>query len=563
MNGQMAFSQLDRDKILGKMTADTFDLVIIGGGITGAGAARDAASRGMKVALVEARDFAEGTSSRSSKLVHGGIRYLENMEFGLVFEALSERRLLFELAPHLVHPLRFVLPLYKDGRVGMFKMGLGMWLYDALSMFEAPELHEHLSASESIERLPLLKTNGLLGSYVYSDAYMDDARLVIETMRSAVALGAACINHVAATDADFVEGKVQSVGCIDKLTGRRLHIRARHVVSTVGPWTDQLAPKLVGEWRNIMRPTKGVHLTFDRKRLSLNQAVVMAADKEKRIVFGIPRHEMTIIGTTDTDFSGDPADVATTKEDVEYLMNIANEYFPGARLTADDIIASYAGVRPLVDDGAESESKTSREHLIHRDPKNVTFVAGGKYTTYRLMAEQTLKTVLEGFSIEDQVRFGKSDTKKPLNKLATVSKIVDCLRQSSDWSREFGLSRSVVENLVQRHGEEAYQILREAADTSPIRVSESALDRMWMVEAIHAIRHTMCGDLIEFYMRRTPLFLSRPDHGLIHIANLSRVFADELGWNDTKRQEESAKLQVHIRNELAWKLRFGSNSSSV
>jgi glycerol-3-phosphate dehydrogenase len=549
------FSQLDRDKILGRMSTETFDLVIVGGGITGAGTARDAASRGMKVALVEARDFAEGTSSRSSKLIHGGIRYLENLEFHLVFEALSERRLLFELAPHLVHPLRFVLPLYKDSRVGMFKMGLGMWLYDALSMFEAPELHERLNAKESLERLPLLQSQDLVGSYVYSDAYMDDARLVIETLRSAVALGAACINHVTADDAELLEGKIHSIGCTDKLSGRRLRIKARHVVSTVGPWTDIVAPKLVGEWRNIMRPTKGVHLTFDRKRLQLSQAVVMASDDEKRIVFGIPRNEMTIIGTTDTDFSGDPADVTTTKEDVEYLLKVAGEYFPGAKLTVDDIIASYAGVRPLVDDGSESESKTSREHVIHRDPKNVTFVAGGKYTTYRLMAQQTVETALEAFSIEDQVRFGRGDTKRPLNDLATIATIADALRAAKDWSKEFQLAQTSIEQLITRHGLEAYEML-EAARRSSTPLGESSADRMWEIEARHATRHTMCLDLIDFYARRTPLFLARPDHGLIHIAQLSRVFAIELGWSDSKRQEEAARLQAYIRHELAWKQRF-------
>lgn len=556
------FSQHDRDFILGRLTTEIFDLVIIGGGITGAGAARDATSRGMKVALIEARDFAEGTSSRSSKLVHGGIRYLENFEFGLVFEALSERRLLFELAPHLVHPLRFVLPLYRGGRVGMFKMGLGMWLYDALSMFEAPELNERLNVSESLERLPLLQSKDLLGSYVYSDAYMDDARLVIETLRSAVAQGAASVSRVSADDADMVEGKVHSVGCTDKLTGRRFRVRGRHVISTVGPWTDLVAPRLVGEWRKILRPTKGVHLTFDRKRLHLNQAVVMAADKEKRIVFGIPRHEMTIVGTTDTDFSGDPADVNTTPDDVEYLLRIAAEYFPGAKLTANDIISSYAGVRPLVDDGSAHESKTSREHMIYRDPRNVTFVAGGKYTTYRLMAQQTVETALEAFSIDDQVRFGKPDTKNPLNPLATNASIEECLRSSGEWSREFGLSEEAIVALIGRHAAEAYTMLKDAG-RMPMPIGEGSMERMWAVEARHAIHYTMCLDLIDFYARRTPLFLARPDHGLIHIAQLSRVFAHELGWSDSRRQEEAARLQSYMRHELAWKQRIGISSSSA
>jgi glycerol-3-phosphate dehydrogenase len=555
--------------MIDRLSHESFDLVVIGGGITGAGVARDASSRGMKVALVEAADFAQGTSSRSSKLIHGGIRYLENLEFGLVFEALSERRLLFEIAPHLVHPLRFVLPLYRDGRVGMFKMGLGMWLYDALSMFEAPELHERLNAEESLERLPLLQRRGLLGSFVYSDAYMDDDRLVFETLRSAAQSGAVSVNYAAAETANFVDGKVVSIGCVDRISGQTFTVSGRHFISTVGPWTDLVASRLLGSWRRVLRPSKGIHLTFDRRRLQTHQAVVMAADKDKRIVFGIPRHEMTIIGTTDTDHSGDPNDVCVTEHDVRYLLHIANEYFPGAKLTADDIISSYAGVRPLVDDGAETESKTSREHLIFRDPRNVTFVAGGKYTTYRLMAQQTVEAVLDHFSVEDQVRFAKANTKCALNPLASVEKMDDARRLSSLWADQFGLARESVDFLIDRHGGEALALL-ERGEAQRITGSDglstygrNADERIFALEARHAIRETMCFKLVDFYQRRTPLFLARVDHGLSLIAFLSRVFAQELGWSDSKRQEEASAVQTQIRRDLGWKQKFGIDPSSL
>jgi glycerol-3-phosphate dehydrogenase len=555
------FSPNDRSRILARMgsekAGDEFDLVVIGGGITGAGVARDAASRGMKVALVEMRDFSQGTSSRSSKLIHGGIRYLENFEFGLVFEALSERRLLFEIAPHLVHPLRFVIPLYKSGRVGMFKMGLGMWAYDALSMFEAPELHERLSAKESVERLPLLQKNELLGSYVYSDAYMDDDRLTIETLRSAVKQGALCLNYVSADNAERDEqGQVRAIHCTDQLTGKKLKIRGRHFVGTLGPWTDSVAPKLVGDWRKILRPTKGIHLTFDRKRLPLHQAVVMGA--EKRIVFGIPRHEMIIIGTTDTDFSGDPNDVGTTPDDVNYVLGVAEKYFPGAKLTSDDIIASYAGVRPLVDDGSSSESKTSREHLIVKDPHNVTFIAGGKYTTYRRMAEDVVKAALDSFPIEDRVRFGRNDTKRPLNDEATQSKIADTFRDAQRLVNSYGLSPESTHFLIERHGGEAKRILQEGARA----VGQNDEERLWALEVHQAIHQTMCLNLVDFYVRRSPLFLARRDHGQSLIGFIGEAFAAELGWSDSKRQEEISSLQAFIRHELNWKQSFGIKPSS-
>jgi len=552
----VAFSFVERDKWISKFERETYDLIIIGGGITGAGVARDAASRGMKVALIEARDFAFGTSSRSSKLIHGGIRYLENLEFRLVFEALSERRLLFENAPHLVHPLRFVLPLYRGGRVGMFKMGLGMWLYDALSLFEAPEPHERLSASETMLRLPLLKESDLLGSYVYSDAYMDDDRLVLETLRSAADFGAEAVNYVRATGAikEASGGRLIGVLAEDVIGRRPLKIFGRHIISTVGPWTDELASRLIDSWKNILRPSKGVHLTFSRDRIPLQQAVVMAADHEKRIVFGIPRHEMVIVGTTDTDFQSDPSEVTTNSEDVSYLLRVANEYFPGAKLTADDIIATYAGVRPLVDDGSESESKTSREHLILRDPRNVTFVAGGKYTTYRRMAEETVEVALEAYSVEEQVRFQKPNTKLPLNPLASLDSLHVARRNVSQVSQEFAQPESLVSALVERHALETESIL-ERLVTHPLASRDlPPTIKLWMAEVLHAVEETMCLSLCDFYFRRSPLFLSQPDHGVSMLPTLARVMQSALGWNDQQKEAEIQKLQELMQWELGWKM---------
>ena len=393
------FSFDSRQKYWNDLGQSEFVLVIIGGGINGAGVARDASSRGMKVVVVEAHDFASGSSSRSSKLIHGGIRYLENMEFKLVFEALNERTKLFQIAPHLVHPLRFMIPLYEDSRVGMFKMGLGMWLYDALSLFQAPEMHERLSADQSFERMPLLEKNHLKGSYVYSDAYTDDDRLVHETLRSAHEMGAIALNYVKAIKANFdSSGRIQSVVVQDTLTGKEKSIRAKHVVGSVGPWTDLLGEDFFPQWKKVLRPTKGIHITVSRERLPLSSAVVMAAEKSDRIVFGIPRHEMVILGTTDTDFNQNPGEVVSTAEDVKYLLGVVHQYFPGANLKAEDIMATYAGVRPLVNDGSSVEGKVSREHTIWTlEDRHMTFVAGGKYTTYRLMAQEVVDKVLKMF----------------------------------------------------------------------------------------------------------------------------------------------------------------------
>jgi glycerol-3-phosphate dehydrogenase len=426
----------DRQSSLAKMREETFDLAIIGGGINGAGVARDAASRGMKVALVEAKDFASGTSSRSSKLIHGGIRYLENLEFGLVFEALSERQLLFEIAPHLVHPLRFMIPIYKGGRVPAWKMRMGMWIYDALSLFEAPELHTFLDPHETELEMPALQTHQLEGVLAYYDAYMDDDRLVLETMRSARALGAEIASYTKVTGAQTgADGKIVALKCEDTLTRQTFDLKARHFIGGAGPWTDKLGLDLFKDWKKMLRPSKGVHLTFRRERFPLKDAVVMGA--ESRIVFAIPRHEMVIVGTTDTDYSGDPGQVRTEKEDVRYLLQVIERYFPGVKISHGDIVGCYAGVRPLIDDGAKTESKTSREHSIWTDPRGITFVAGGKYTTYRNMARQTVDVALHSFTSEDQAKFAHSNTEVPLNPLVSEVLLERAKRECARWAEDF------------------------------------------------------------------------------------------------------------------------------
>ncbi len=589
-----SFSHRERCQNFDRITSgEIFDLAVIGGGIAGAGVARDAASRGMSVVLMDSHDFAFGTSSRSSKLIHGGIRYLEKLEFHLVFEALRERHLLFEIAPHLVHPLRFMIPIYKNSRVGMFKMGLGMWLYDILALFEVPQMHERLSAQVSLQRHPTLDPQGLCGSYVYSDAYMDDDRLVIETLRSAHEFGACCINYMSvgkATTEVMTEKERAARRCIvrlecrDELDRKKLYeVRAHHVVSTVGPWTDGLAPHLVDSWRSRLRPSKGIHITVSRARLPMQEAVVLAAQDSSRIIFMIPRHEMILIGTTDTDYQGDPAEVVAHAKEIFYLLKIVNSYFPTAKLTEKDIISSYAGVRPLVDDGASTESQASREHAIIEGSQNITFLIGGKYTTYRRMAEQTMEVVLKLWSPEDQVQFARSQTKRPINSKVTLDKLRESLWQVEERAKEWAVDSQEVEKLVHRHGGEAYELLGRWLESwrdrvrgqgrdrtkelealglpsltlplplsSPSPPSLSPLPLFIFIEARHALENTMCLHLKDFYFRRMPLFLSEKDHGLSYLEALADIFADALDWTLEQRQNQMDDVKLAIAKELHW-----------
>ncbi len=548
-----AFSFVQRQKIIDHAPQTNYDLIIIGGGITGAGAARDAAGRGLKVLVIEKDDFAQGTSSRSSKLIHGGIRYLENYEFGLVFEALSERRTLFEIAPHLVHPLRFVLPLFEGGRVGMFKMGLGMWVYDALALFEAPEMHRHLDKQESLDQLPLLKDQGLMGSYAYYDAYMDDDRLVLETLRSANENGAHAVNFVKAEAPIWENGKISGLNCVDKKSGKTFQVKAPHILSCVGPWTDEVGRMLLPDWKNKLRPSKGIHLTLRKERLPLKDAVVMAADAEKRIVFGIPRHEMVIIGTTDTDYKDDPSNVKSLDSDVKYLLKIVNEYFPKAKLTEMDVIASYSGVRPLVHDGSESESATSREHMIESDERGVTFVAGGKYTTYRSMAQECIEEVLDYMKLEDQVKFAKNNTREALNPLATPSIFQQKEAYVEQWKSKLGLSHKTASLIFDRHAKEGEHLIARMRRRKEKFPNKGEVSLHWEAEVEHAIDNTMCLGLLDFYLRRSPLFLSEEDHGFGLMENLADVFVERLGWTNSERTQQFNALQKYLEFEMGWR----------
>lgn len=537
-----SFSPSDRIQNIEKMKTQEFDLLIIGGGINGAGVARDACMRGMKVALIEARDFASGTSSRSSKLIHGGIRYLENKEFHLVFEALSERRKLLEMAPHLVHPMKFLIPLYQGGRVGMGLMGLGMWLYDLLSLFDAPESHDRLSVPEVKEFAPSVNDKNLLGAYTYSDAYMDDDRLTIETLRSANEYGLIAANFVSAEGCVLSDKKkVRLVNAVDERTGKKFQIKAKHILSTVGPWTDELGQKFFTDWKAKLRPTKGVHLTFKQERFPLPCAVVMAA--EQRIVFAIPRHEMVIVGTTDTDFKDSPSNVSVTNEDIEYLLSVINKYFSVLKIQKEDIVSSYAGVRPLVRDDAGSEGKTSREHTILTDGYGVTYVMGGKYTTYRRISEDTMKEILSHWPIEKRVEWGRCSTDLPLNPQITVSMFANIEKYTKALASVGNIPRAEALKLLDRHGREAFAIVQA------FKGLQTAIE----FEAAHAILSTMCHDLTEFFTRRVPLFLATKDHGLDHLDKVVHVFRTFLGWSEAETQAQILNYKDYIEKELSWK----------
>lgn len=528
-----------RNMQISQMAEGVFDLIVVGGGITGAGVARDAAMKGLSVCLVERGDFGEGSSSRSSKLAHGGLRYLENFEFDLVSEALHERQNLLEMAPHMVKPLRFLMPLYKGDRVGPLKMKAGMVLYDLLSSFKTPKFHESISGKEIKKRYPKIKSEGLKSGFLYSDALMDDDRLVYETLSSAVEHGAVVASYVSAEKFKVNEGVCELI-CEDKMSGESFVVRGRHTASCVGPWTDLFAKKVSPDWKERMRPSKGIHITLPKSILNLDTAVVMASDKEKRILFCIPREGFDIVGTTDTDFSKNPEKVSSKKEDVEYVLDILNEYYPDVKISATDILFSYSGVRPLVNDGSEDESKVSRSHWIQTDSENhVTYISGGKYTTYLAMAEHCVKDILKNS------KFLKSKAKRVNTRVPFVQlnskENIDFAKVRIAESGLVSWSPEEVESFVERHGAQGFLFAHKWPGRSLVQL-----------EALIAVHHYFCGTLKDFYFRRVPYLLQGLDFAEKTYDEVFSVFQEELNWSEAELGRNKKELQAAIDFETGW-----------
>lgn len=366
-----------------------FDLLIIGGGIVGAGVARDAALRGLRTLLVEQGDFASGTSSRSSRLLHGGLRYLAQGRLGLVHEASVEKMRIHQIAPHLAAPLPFIFPTWRGGGWPRWMMGIGVHIYALLCTGRNLGPSSMLSRERVLNLLPGPRPEGLTGGARYFDGLTNDARLVLDTLRSAEAAGATLMNYVSFVESSDPAGGMRRCTLRDALTGQPMEVRARTIVNASGPWANRLKRSQVR-----LRLTKGVHLVIERRRLPVPDAVALPVGD--RIVFIIPWGERAILGTTDTDYSGDPATVRTSDEDIQYLLRIINGAFPQARLERADLIASWAGVRPLIakrSDAAGAPSDISRAHQIRQSEPGWFDVAGGKLTTYRRMAEQTVDSV--------------------------------------------------------------------------------------------------------------------------------------------------------------------------
>ena len=526
-----------------------FDLAIIGGGVIGAGIARDAASRGLKVALFEKYDYASGTSSRSTRLIHGGLRYLEMLDFGLVRMDLKEREILLKIAPHLVRPLAFIVPFYRRSLFYRFKLTIGMWLYDWLSFDKSLPNHKNFNKKQTLELEPSLRSEGLQGSQMYYDGQVPLAeRLNFENIYAAQQKGAFTFNYASVEGLIREDGRVTGVRVKDVLPGAdagEVEVKARLVINATGAWLDGLEQKLTGEASRRVRRTKGIHFTAPR---TINNAIVLFAEEDDRLFFVIPWLGYSWVGTTDTDFETELESVQADGEDVAYLLASVRSVFPKADW--DTIFYTNAGVRALVRQGkagSKDESAVSRKHALvdHEkvgDAPGLLSVVGGKLTAYRGIAEEAVDQAAKKLKVKV-----KSTTRSELLPGGMMGKVEDYIKGLTERAARFSLTEPQIQNLVNLYGKRSEDLLAlieaDGKLAGPIHPTYPDV----RAQLLYAVEQEQCQTLRDFMMRRTALYFS-PDQGRQAASLVSDELAALLGWNaERKALEEAAYAQ-----ELAW-----------
>ena len=523
-----SFSAATRTADLGAMAQETFDLLVIGGGITGAGVARDAAMRGLKTALIEAGDFAQGTSSHSSRLIHGGLRYLEHGWLRLVFEASRERRTLLRIAPHLVTPRSFVFPAFRGARVARWEISAGVLLYDILALFRNVGRHKWLSKDGVLRHEPLLRDQDLTGGALYWDAQCDDARLTVANVRSARLHGARCASYARCVQLEKAGGRVRGAQVEDALTGSRFAVRAHVVVNATGPWSDAMRRLDDPDSKALLRLTRGAHIAVPQSRVGNTGALTMTSPMDGRVMFVLPHGKTTIVGTTDTDSDESPDEVAATAKDVIYLIRSANAAFPNARLGLEDVIAAWAGLRPLLGHGERDAGNVPREHHIEESTSGLISVLGGKLTTYRAMADEIVDTAARRLRALDGRRVaGRAATARealPGGDVASLPVL------AGELSKE-GLELGAANHLAAAYGSDAPAIATLIRN-DPRLARPLIVGRPWLAaEVVHHARREMALTVADVLMRRLHIFHQVKGHGIESAGLTAELLGRELGWS--------------------------------
>ena len=526
-----------RSKALAALGGRVFDVLVIGGGITGCAIARDAALRGLSVALVEKNDFANGTSSRSSRLIHGGVRYLEHGHVHLVFESSAERHRLLRLAPHLVRPLAFTWPVYAGARIARWKLGAGLLLYDALALFRNVERHKRLSRSAVLAHEPRLRAEGLVGGARYFDAATDDARLTVANAIGAAEAGAIVLNHVAATTLLKSDGQVAGATVRDEIQQTLIDVRSRVVVNATGPWSDDVRAMdaETSSGSTMTRGSKGAHIEVPRDRVGNNEALTLLSPTDQRVFFVLPAEKHAIIGTTDTYTNASPDVVRATNDDVRYLLAAANTFFPQASLGEEDVVSAWAGIRPLLPAADETPGAVTREHAVTTSESGLVTISGGKLTTYRVMAHDVLTAVLP------RLDSGQSDDRTVSTPLPggdflslheLTAKIDDTIGDSTlarHLATSFGTRWRDVWSSIQEAGGED-----RVVTGLPYTVGELR----------YCVSREFAMTLADLFIRRTHLAFETRDHGTEAAPRVAAAIGPLLGWDGAA---ERRAIEVYER----------------
>jgi glycerol-3-phosphate dehydrogenase len=533
-----------RAKALEALERDRFDVVVIGGGITGAGVALDAASRGYSVALVERADFAAGTSSRSSKLVHGGLRYLRQFELGLVREALIERALMVELAPQLVWPLPIVVPAFDGARPDRL-VGVGLNLYDVMSRGRrakgdeswSPARHRVIDGAEVLERLPALASRAPTAGYLFYDCQTDDARLVLTVLGEAERFGAICANDLAVGELIFERGHAAGVRAYDRRSGAELAVRAEHVVNATGVWADQLRGEELHDETELpqIRPSRGTHITLAPEAVPLRSGAIVPAGGG-RTIFALPWLGRTLIGTTDNDYDGELEHVAPAREDIDYLLDATNAFFATA-LGYEDITGAFAGVRPLISAGdAKTSVDISRKAELYETSSGMITITGGKLTTWRRMAKMTVDRIVERDALDAPCRTQEIQ----------LGGQVD----PGSLARIDGVGEEAYGALAARYGHLAPAVLELAAERPALAAPIVAGFPDLLAEAVHAVRSEQARGLGDVLLRRTRLGLlaARELTGTV-LERVAGAIGGELGWDPLRVRSETVAFAAEADAE--------------
>ena len=537
------FSNLNRTELRKKLASQTFDLLIIGGGITGAGIALDAASRGLNVALVEQNDFASGTSSKSTKLIHGGLRYLKQFDFFLVHEVGSERAILHQLAPHLVVPDKMILPIIENGTYGSWLTSIGLKIYDILANVEGDDQRKMLDKETTLAMEPLLPQQILEGSGFYAEYRTDDARLTIEVLKTANREEALALNYAEVRSLIYHDKHIKGARIFDKLRNKEIDVKASYVVNATGPWVDDLRESMDPQANRTKRLqlTKGVHLVFPHEKLPVKQSVYFDVD-DGRMIFAIPRDGITYVGTTDTKFSNAPETADVGVQDAVYLINAVNNMFPDIELKIEDIISSWAGLRPLIYEEGKSAGELSRKDEIFESDSGLISIAGGKLTGYRKMAERVVDLVTKRAKKDYNVGFGPIQTENitlteaPFKNYEEVLEYIKIL--NSKWA-PYGLHKKIIPSLVHRYGRQTDLIFERFEQLE----KEDPEVRLAKAELWYGIYHEMAVTPLDFFERRTGRLYFDPFH-LDQLKDpVLKEFANYFDWDKATFDKEKEILE--------------------